>query len=365
MLLFIGAVCVAVGLYAKRDLWFPKLEGIGSRFQTIRSSDGTLATGNFPLSISGGIDYQTAALDGQLVILSDAYFYLYAPDGELTESRQHAYANAVMRTSGKRALIYESGGNHFRVESKYKTVYTKEVEDTIVFARISPKGYTAVVTTSENCACVLNVYDDAGRALYTRDCVDRITDLMFQEDSEGCVAAMVQAIDGQICSSVRSFRFSEREDTWVSDPFGTLCIELFDAGDQGVFLLGDTQCAYYDKDGKQTGSYVYSSKLVSGDCADGKAALLFENEAKRQSSLVLLKRGTEEPAEVLFDTVAKSVSVEDGDALVLTKKQIRAYGFGGKPAGDVEVSDSYDAFVLMDKYMFLLGYDKIDRIDYK
>lgn len=73
-------------LYSKRDVWFPKLEGIGSRFQSVKSN-GELAEGNFPLSISGGIDYQTGNLNGYLAILSDAYLYIYNDNGELYEER--------------------------------------------------------------------------------------------------------------------------------------------------------------------------------------------------------------------------------------------------------------------------------------
>lgn len=67
---FMFIVGTAVMLYSKRDVWFPKLEGIGSRFQSVKSN-GELAEGNFPLSISGGIDYQTGNLNGYLAILRD------------------------------------------------------------------------------------------------------------------------------------------------------------------------------------------------------------------------------------------------------------------------------------------------------
>ena len=39
-------------------MWVPKLEGIGSRYQSVTQNDGTLAEGNFPLTISGNAGYQ-------------------------------------------------------------------------------------------------------------------------------------------------------------------------------------------------------------------------------------------------------------------------------------------------------------------
>ena len=159
LFLFLMLLLLAGIIYARRDVWYPKLEGIGTRYQTIRQNDGTLAEGNFPLTVSGGIDYETADMNGSLVILSDANFYIYGLDGNLRESRQHAYANAMMEVAGKKALIYESSGNQFRVESKSKTLYTKELDEQIVFARLSSNGNVAVVTTSQLCACTIRVYD--------------------------------------------------------------------------------------------------------------------------------------------------------------------------------------------------------------
>ncbi|MBE6854528.1 MAG: hypothetical protein E7501_02615 [Ruminococcus sp.] len=364
-LLFLTVVIVAVGLYVKRDVWFPKLEGIGSRYQAIRQSDGNSAQGNFPLLISGGIDYETAELDGNLALLSDAYFYIYSLDGEQREIRQHAYAGARMETAGKRALVYESGGNRFRVESVYKTVYTGETEGQIVFARISRTGEVAVVTTSDHCACVLTVYDASGASIYTRNCVDRIMDLDFSADGDGCTAAMLTAEGGQIMSTLYSFSFASKSDRWKTEPIDTLCISVYNTNDGGVFLMGDTKCAYFDASGAMTGSYTYPATLVDGDCADGKAALLFENDTRRQTSLVMLKRSVNEPQEIEFETTAKSVRVQNGDAYVLTRSNILSYSFGGKNETTTEVADSYESFRQIDDYYFLFGYDTIDRINYE
>ena len=144
-------VAIVLGLYLNRDVWVPKLEGIGGKFHSVKS--GELSGGNFPLSVSGGIDYQVAELNGYLAILSDAYFYIYTDDGDLYDERQHAYANAMLQTAGKKALIYESGGNKFRIDNKRKNIYTKKMEQTIIFARISENGNVAVVTNSDSYVC--------------------------------------------------------------------------------------------------------------------------------------------------------------------------------------------------------------------
>ena len=84
----------------QRDAWIPKLAGIGSRYQSITQNDGTLAEGNFPLTISGKSDYQAEIANDVLFIQNDAYLYLYSPHGDLKDVRQHMFSNAVLKTSG-------------------------------------------------------------------------------------------------------------------------------------------------------------------------------------------------------------------------------------------------------------------------
>ena len=56
-------------LYVQRDMWIPKLEGIGSRYDSVTQNDGTLAEGNFPLTISGSTGYEAQLVDDTLFLL--------------------------------------------------------------------------------------------------------------------------------------------------------------------------------------------------------------------------------------------------------------------------------------------------------
>ena len=93
-------------LYVQRDMWVPKLEGIGSRYQSVTQNDGTLAEGNFPLTISGNAGYQAELVDDTLFLLHDAYLDLYSMHGDSRDSRQHAYQDAGMASSKKLSLIH-------------------------------------------------------------------------------------------------------------------------------------------------------------------------------------------------------------------------------------------------------------------
>lgn len=363
LLLLLGFAVFTV--YMLRDSWYPKLEGIGSRFESVKTNGSDLASGNFPLSISGGIEYQTGEINGCLAILSDAYLYIYDCKGNLYDERQHAYANPMMRTAGKKALIYESGGNRFRVESRAKTVYTKKIDDSIIFARISENGYTAVVTNSENYICHIAVFDESGNEIYGRDCVERVTDLDFSDDGSGCVISTCEAVNGVLCSKIVSISFDSKEDKWSSEYTDNLSLKVNYDGDN-VFVIGDTKCAYYDSNGNIAYTYEYSGEIADWDFSENKAVMLFENRSKRRSYVMSIDSSNKNPSVIEFsDNSEKCVRIVGDKICVLNKDGVTRYNFDGKGEKNISPEGSYEKIIYIDDYIFLLGYDRIDRTDYE
>ena len=350
--------------YVKMDEWFPALEGIGSNFRSVKSSGGGKKDGSFNLSISGGIDYQMDNLNGNLAILSDAYLYIYSQSGKLLEERQHAYANAMLQTAGKRMLIYESGGNNFRVDNSKEMVYSKKLDDPIIFGRISSGGRIAIITSSENYVCRLIVFDKSGKEIYSRNCVERVIDLAFNDSGDGCILSTSDALNGVLTTELISVSFGSKEDKWKSEPFDALCIKTY-YDENGIFLIGDTKCAYYNKDGVKELDYVYPSNLVDWAHNSDGIALLFDDETKRQSYFTTIDSDGEEKHEKLLDVSgSKCIQMKGSDIFVMNKNGIIRYQFDGTEDENISPENSYDSFVIIDKYIFLLGYDRIDRMSY-
>ena len=364
LLAFVLLVSSVAAFYVKRDDWYPKLEGIGNRFESVKSNGGNLAKGNFPISISGGIDYQTGEINGYLAILSDAYLYIYDCDGDLCDERQHAYANAMLQTAGKKVLIYESGGNRFRIESRSKTIYQKKLENNIIFARLSENGYAAVITSSDNYTCRLTVFDESGNEIYNRDCIERVTDLSFSPGANGCILSTCEAVDGVMCSKIISVSFNSKSDNWTSEYIDTLCLNVY-YGEKKVFVIGDTKCAYYDNNGSLLYSYEYPSSIADWDYSENKAVMLFENKSKRHSYVTFIDGDKMEPSVIEFqDNSQKCIRFIEDRICVLNKDGVTKYNYNGGGEQNISSEGSYDSFIYIDDYIFLLGYDRIDRTDY-
>ncbi len=356
--LLIAAICA--GLYYYRDSWLPKLKGIGKQYKTI-VNDGELAKGNFPIEINGGSEYRLSYSDDKLFLLSDAYLYYYNTDGGQLKKRQHAYTNAVVTVADGTALVYESGGNELRVEDEDTIYYTKHFDDTIMFACLSAERYTAVVTSSANYACELYVYNDDGDIIYERNCVERINDISFTGESSGCVLSYIGAENGELGTSVQKITFSSKKEKWTSPTINTLGLETSSA-DGGAFVLGYDACAYVDKNGKISSFYEYDGELAGGESRGGNAAVIMNDDDMRNYTLALFD-GAETPVTVSFDEPLKHVAIYDGLAYVMSQSEIRTYDFSGKLRATAEITDSYEEFRRSGDYIFLMSYNRIDRID--
>ena len=352
LLIFLLIVGFCGYLYIQRDAWIPKLEGIGGRYDSVTQNDGTLAEGNFPLTISGSSSYQAALADDTLFLLHDAYLSTYSMHGDAGDNRQHAFQNATMNTAGKYVLLFEN-------------VYGKSVDNNILSGVVSDNGTVALITESGSYACAIVVYDNTGKRLYQRNCTEYVVDLAFHKDSNGLCLTSVKVENGVVQSTVTSITFNQVDTQWTSMPLETLSVKSGFSSNDKFCVVGNTACAYYSSAGEMQGTYNYNGTLVSADLENGKAALIIQDDQKRNTSLVLLDQSVSSPKVLSIDSTAEEVRVCDGDAIVMSRGNITSYDFSGTALATVNLDGAYTSFLKQDGYLFLLGYDQIDRVDFK
>lgn len=354
-------VIVGVFIYRMRDVWFPHLEGIGTRYQNnVTRNANAEAEGEFGLNVSGGVDYHAGFINDNLLILCDKYLYIYDSEGELQDSRQHAYSNAVMKINGSRALVYSHNGTSFRVDTPNGNVYEAQTELPIWIGVIDDTGRTAIVTESETYACRLNIYDQNGTRMYSRDCVERLSDISFFEN--GCIFSTIGASNGELETTLSYITFDSNDLVWETAPLPTLCLGLYAMPDGGAFVIGDDLAAYYSSTGALVGSYDYNAALTDYAFENGKAAILLQNEQRRQATLLLFSDKSTAPQTVAIDAIERSVILNAETAYLLGSGSILTYSFAGDLIATQSVRDAYDRMLKYGKYFYLLGYDKINRV---
>ncbi|MCD7731387.1 MAG: DUF5711 family protein [Oscillospiraceae bacterium] len=370
VILAVAAAAAAVIL--TKDMWYPKLDGILTKIPTAENTS-ELAGGSFPISIDGGASYQLEGMDNAVAVLDDSHFIVYNYDGKEILSEQHTFANPILTVSSKKALIYDLGGTSFSLMSKYKTVYSKTTDSAILIAKLGSNDYTAVVTKDDKFLSKLMIYDGSGNNIFNYGSVERIIDVTFDSENSGCYITAIGSKGGVIVSKMLYYRFDRIDydesgnpvPVWETDELETLAISVRLFGSENIIVFGDNMCAYYDLNGQLINYYEYGYTL-SGYSSDGSlAALIFANSENRNTTLVTVDGQAGEITEVKLDYSANSVQVDGELVFVHSKDGIYAYSPLGELSSSVELESDYDDFRRIGSYIFLMGYDEINRIDFR
>ncbi len=368
IVLIIAAAVLAAVL--TKDLWYPKLDGILTKIPAPENT-AELAEGYFPLSIEGGASYQLSAIDNCLALVDDSHLFIHNTDGKMIFSAQHTYSNPIMTIGEKKILLYDLGGKSFSLYSKYKNIYTKSTDEPILIARLGKKDTAAVVTKSEKYPSVLMVYDENGKNIFNYRSVSRIIDVTFNSDSSGCYITTIGVSGGFIVSRILYYRFDRIDYSdlgdpvpiWQTEDIQTLALSVRIMGDK-ILLLGDTMCAYYDSSGQLADSYEYKRRLVDYSIDDEIAAMIFVNEERRTSELVTVDCQSGMISEKPLDHEVLNVQVSGNVVYIQSSGSIDSLTEMGEPISSVHLDTDYDGFCRMGGYIYLLGYDEINRIDF-
>lgn len=365
LLIFLFAAFLVLLVFLSKNRWYPYLDGILSKIPSSENT-GELATGNFPIEISGENSYQLKVMENNIAVLNDSRLNIYTEEGKQLLSVQHDYANPIISVSPKKALIYDLGGKSFSLYSKYDKIYQKTDDNTILFAKLSSNDYAAVVTKSEKYLALLTVYNSKGESVFVYKSYDsRIIDVTFNRDNSGCIITTIGANGGELVSQLLYYKFDETDVIWQSDYINTMAFSTRLYGENGIILFGDNKCAYFNSDGILTGSYDYDYSIVDFDSSDTLSGMLFNNSETRRSVLVLVDNTENKTVEIVIDEAAENIEIFGDTAYVQTSKKIYAYSKTGEVISSVNLESDYQNFCKTDNYIFLMGYNEINRIDYK
>ena len=360
---FIAGAIFLIVIYQKRDVWLPKLENISGR-SGVHNISEEQDQADFPITVYSGTQYQAAPLGGYLSILSDSYLHVYEHGGSTKNIRQQTYGNAILRTEGEFGLVYESGGTRFRLETAEKAVYEKSVSDQIIYGTVSAKGYAALITMSDTCACKLFIFNEKGHQIHQRDCVEQLSCLCFLPDSTGCYAVSIGTEAGSMQSYVHKYSFSEKSAIWKSKPLDTFAISVYNTNDGGVCLIGDRRAAYLTAGGGILHEYMYPDTFEQGCFAGDTAVILTSNKEQRTRTLTVFPLETGQPVTKSYGKEIRSVGIypERREVLVQMRSKVLELDYSCEMKNSIPVMDGCDRFLRIGADLYLLGYNTVDRV---
>ncbi len=351
---------VIFGLYVSKDRWMPNFTIDNSGY-----TDDEITTGEFPLKIANGTNYKTCVMGDKLMVLTDTRRYLFSPSGETFKVESHAYSNPIMKSDGSRVLMYEQNGTSLRMDSKRGTLYEKKTDNPIYLASAGSRGYSAVVTQSDQYVCELHVFDISGDEIYFRGCTQRVMDVVFRNDCNGCYVIMLNVAEGNLVSEVMSINFENSEEEWKIGNIVTCPVSVHVSEDDKLILFGDDMYVCFDTGGNTVLEYKYPGALIDASYSDAGAVMIFENKERRSATLsVITEPETGGVTEARVNEKFRHVLAWEDRIYLLAETSLESYGYDGKAVKKLDLEQPFRDFRKAGKYIFLEGHRSIEKKEF-
>ena len=94
-------------------------------------NDGTLAAGNFPITLSDNGSTSLFVSEDMFVSVDDSAIKFFDINGEQQKLIQHTMAHPAACVCDDKMLIYENGGNSFELLGFKGEIYTKKLDEIV------------------------------------------------------------------------------------------------------------------------------------------------------------------------------------------------------------------------------------------
>lgn len=301
----------------------------------------------FPVEISGSGVTHMETLGENLALLTDTSFVIYSNQGGELTRRQHNYSAPLLKTAGDYALIAETGGTRFRLETRASTVLNvtadnksedeKEtpVLDTaltghpIISAAVGRSGTVALVTdSSQSYTSEVYVYDKKGKLLFHHNNSDLMAiDIAVSPNEKQVAIAGVAAHKGSIQSTVQVFslRGGDNKPSKTYTGQDTLLCALSYFSNGRLAAVGDNAVWLLDPSGDLDKRVAYTEQqLDSYRIGDRSVGLVLSHYGSSDGGeLRLITDAGEEAFAAAFTGTFRDMASVGNDMLLLTSNGLQ------------------------------------------
>lgn len=349
-IVFIVIMVVIVIIVINWNSIIKPLKDIGSK------TDG----GGFPIELTGSANYKLGDMGENFFLLTDTYLYTYNTEGYKLSDNQHGFRSPICSANSRRALVYDKNGKSLRLYSKNSEIFSKDFEDTIVFAQMGNDDRSAVVTTSTRFSNYLYVLNGEGKPIFRWSSPDeKIMQVCFGDKDKSIFVSVVGEKDGALICSVLRFEVSGGEsETWRASIGGNVSFSLENTP-SGVYAVTSSGAFLIDVDtGEIKASNVYSKEIEGISKTDGLMVTVFRDALTNGETAVEYNNNLEASAALTFESEF-AFKIYGGKLYILRSNTLEVYDEAFKSIGTYELDDEYSDFIIIDNSVYLLGYNKV------
>ncbi len=319
--------------------------------------------GGFPLELPGSTSYIMDSLGDNFYLLTDTYVYTFTAEGGQIVDIQHGFRNPGVVSGEKRLLVFDKNGKGFKVYSRNEEVYSKTLEDTVVFAAMGKVDHSAVVTTATRYSNYLYVFNDDGKQVFRyASPTERIMQVCFSDDENYVYLTVVGEKNGEFITEVMCFDITKEQDAIWRQTVGNVLPYSLEYCSDGIYGVTENGMFLLDaKSGNVKAQNTFSQTVVGIGKTNGERIVFFHDAAFNGQTAVAYNDDLTEKNRKSFSEVS-SFDVNGGVLYALSGNKLTACSNSLQDEKVYDLDDDYSKVKIIGNYAYLLGYNRVQRV---
>lgn len=341
----------------------------GVTFATIGDSIRTSLAGvgsgeGYPYRMNGVEISDAGMTNSDLVLIYDDSVKVLDSTAKELSNIAHKYNHPVMSSNSGRVLLYDEGGKSFRVQSKTRILYEKELEHIIYTGAMGKDGTVALATSASGAESMLTVFDNDKDEVFVWKCSKEHIISCDVSDNGRLFAVSVMGVDnGSIYSKIYIFNKDKTEAQATFEYKDSSVSSVQFLSNETLFVLGNNVCQIIN--GNEVKEQIdvsinTPSRLYISD--NNTAILVLSKYSSTTQKIIKVynKSGVELFTQEI-DGLVKSVSTDGKYIAVLTDDNVQIFNRKGDSVGSADVNTDAEEVIVSSRNTYVYSLDKIER----
>ena len=341
----------------------------GVTFSTITDHIRTAVAGigsgdGYPYRMNGIEIGDAGVTNSDLILVYDDTVKVLDSTAKEISNIPHAYDHPIMSCNSGRALIYDIGAKHFRVQSKTRTLYEKELDYIILTGAMGKDGTVAIASRTSDAQSMLTVYDSNEEEIFVWKCAKENIISCDVSDNGKLYAVSVLSVDnGSVYSKVYIFNKRDTEPKATFEYKDSAVSSVQFLSNETLFVFGNNICQVIKGEKVKENIDVSVNTPYKLYISDNNTAVvvLSKYSSTTQKIIKVYNKSGSELFTQEIDGLIKSVSTDGKYTAVLTDENVQIYNTKGKLTGSAVVNTDAEKVMVSGRNTYVYSADKIEQ----
>lgn len=332
----------------------------------IRTSIAGFGSGDgYPYRMNGVEITDAGVTNSDLMLVYDDTVKVLDSTAKELSNLNHDYDHPVLRSNSGRALIYDEGAKNFRVQSKTKVLYEKELSYMILTGSMGKDGTVAIGSRANDAQSMLTVYNTKAEEIFVWKCAkENIISCDVSDNGKYFAVSVLGVNNGSVYSKVHIFNKNDDTPKATFEYVDSAVSSVQFLSNETLFVFGNNICEVIKGDKVKEKIDVSVNTPYKLYISDNNTAILVLSKyaSTTQKIIKVYNKSGSELFTQEINGLIKSVSTDGKYTGVLTDDQVQIYNNrNGKLCGSADVNTDAEKVMISGRNTYVYSVDKIDK----